>query len=119
MELVTSLGADAVIDYTKEDVAKSGTLYDVIFDAVPAAMIDRKSLKLKCQKSLAHDGRYIAIDDGRPEFSTQGLQLLKELQEAGKFKPVIDRCYPLEQIAEAHRYVEKGHKKGNVIITIS
>ena len=119
LELVKSLGADVVVDYTKEDFTNRGELYDIIFDAVPAGMINRKSLKLRCQKTIAPDGKFIAIDDGRPKFSTEGLLFLKELLETGKYIPVIDRVYPLEQIAEAHRYVEKGHKKGNVIIKIN
>jgi NADPH:quinone reductase-like Zn-dependent oxidoreductase len=119
VELVKSLGADTVVDYIKEDFTETGELYDVIFDAVPAGMTDRTSLKLKCKKALTSNGKYISIDDGRPEFSIEGLILLNELLETGKIKPVIDRCYPLEQIAEAHRYVELGHKKGNVVITVS
>jgi NADPH:quinone reductase-like Zn-dependent oxidoreductase len=118
LELVKSLGADTVIDYTKEDFTETGELYDVIFDAVPAGMVNRKSVKLKCKKALTSNGKYISIADGRPEFSIEGLILLNELLETGKIKPVIDRCYPLEQIAEAHRYVELGHKKGNVVITV-
>src|SRR5665647_23038 len=117
VELVKSLGADTVIDYTKEDFSETGELYDVIFDAVPAGMMDRTSLKFKCEKALTSNGKYISIADGRPGFSIEGLILLNELLETGKIKPVIDRCYPLEQIAEAHRYVELGHKKGNVVIT--
>jgi NADPH:quinone reductase-like Zn-dependent oxidoreductase len=118
VELVKSLGADTVIDYTKEDFTETGELYDIIFDAVPAGMMDRTSLKLKCKKALTSNGKYISITEGRPEFNIEGLILLNELLETGKIKPVIDRCYPLEQIAEAHRYVELGHKKGNVIITV-
>jgi NADPH:quinone reductase-like Zn-dependent oxidoreductase len=118
VELVKFLGADTVIDYTKEDFTETGDLFDIIFDAVPAGMMDRTSLKLKCKKALTSNGKYISIADGRPEFSIEGLILLNELLETGKIKPVIDRCYPLEQIAEAHRYVELGHKKGNVVITV-
>ena len=118
LDLVKSLGADTVIDYTKEDFAIGVELYDIIFDAVPAGMINRTSLKSKCKKALTSNGKYISIDDGRPEFSIEGLILLNKLLETGKIKPVIDRCYPLEQIAEAHRYVELGHKKGNVVITL-
>ena len=118
LELVKSLGADTVIDYTKEDFANAGELYDIIFDAVPAGMVNRRSLESKCKKALTPNGKYISIDDGRPEFSIEGLILINELLETGKIKPVIDRCYPLEQIAEAHRYVELGHKKGNVVITV-
>jgi NADPH:quinone reductase-like Zn-dependent oxidoreductase len=118
VKLVKSLGADAVIDYTKEDFADSGELYDIIFDSVPAGMMNRQDLKNKSKKALTANGKYISINDGRPEFSIEGLILLNELLVTGKIKPVIDRCYPLEQIAEAHRYVELGHKKGNVVITV-
>jgi NADPH:quinone reductase-like Zn-dependent oxidoreductase len=116
LELVKSLGADNVIDYTKENFTNKGELYDFVFDAVGK----RKSskLKLQCKKSLTQNGKYISVDEGTPRINIDYLILLKELIETGNIKPVIDRFYPLEQIAEAHRYVDKGHKKGNVIITI-
>jgi NADPH:quinone reductase-like Zn-dependent oxidoreductase len=116
LEFVKSLGADEVIDYTKEEFTKREELYDFIFDAVGK----RKSSKLKllCKEALTPNGKYISVDDGTPKIDIEYLLLLKELIEIGEIKPVIDRCYTLEQIAEAHRYVDKGHKKGNVVITV-
>ena len=116
MDLVKSLGADSVIDYTQEDATTGGERYDFIFDAVGT----RKSspFKLACQKALTSSGKSISVDDGSPKIHLEDLLFLTELVEAGKLKPVMDRCYPLEQMVEAHRYVETGHKKGNVVIMV-
>ncbi|MCW3998316.1 MAG: NAD(P)-dependent alcohol dehydrogenase [Candidatus Bathyarchaeota archaeon] len=139
LELVRSLGADHVIDYTKEDFTKCGEAYDIVFDAVSKSSFSR------CKKLLTQKGIYLSAYPGlthilqvlwtkkigskKAKFTATGLlpvterlAFLKEIMglvEAGKIKNVIDRIYPWEQIADAHRYVEKGHKKGSVIITVA
>jgi NADPH:quinone reductase-like Zn-dependent oxidoreductase len=115
LELVESLGADTVIDYTREDFLKRPDLYDLIFDAVPAV---HRTVSLRDKGALTPAGRYVSVTDGSPKLGVEGLTLLRELTEAGRIRPVIDRTYTLEQIVEAHRYVDKGHKKGNVVITV-
>jgi 2-desacetyl-2-hydroxyethyl bacteriochlorophyllide A dehydrogenase len=129
IEMVKSLGAHKVIDYTKDDFTKNGQTYDVIFDTVIKTSFSR------CKRSLKQGGIYITVDwplitalwtsivgSRKVVFGIanriEDLTFLRELIEAGKLKSVIDRRYPLEQAAEAHRYVEKGHKKGNVVITL-
>jgi NADPH:quinone reductase-like Zn-dependent oxidoreductase len=116
LALVRSLGADSVIDYMKEDISTRGALYDFILDAV--GKNKSSNFKLQCKNLLAEKGKYISVDDGSPKASVEDLILLRELVEAGRLKPVIDCSYPLEQMVEAHRYVDKGHKKGNVVITV-
>ncbi|MFC2138253.1 NAD(P)-dependent alcohol dehydrogenase [Bacteroidota bacterium] len=116
IEMVKSLGADAVIDYTKEDVLDNKENFDFILDAVGKAK--KSTFKSQCKKLLSAKGKYISVDDGSPKTSIEDLNLLKKLVEEGNLKPVIDRTYTLEQMAEAHAYVDKGHKKGNVIISV-
>lgn len=133
LEMVKLLGADKVIDYTKEDFTLNGEVYDIIFDAVS------KSSFSKCKNSLKKKGYfldavlpfsglvglYYYLTTGRKVIGGSGaeraedLVFLRKLAEEGSLKPVIDRDYPLEEIIEAHRYVEKGHKKGNVVIIIN
>ena len=139
LELVKSLGAHQVIDYTREDFTRAGRTYDIIFDAVGVSSFAR------CQNSLTQSGVYVTTvptpdflfhvlrtsrsRGRRAAFVAPGLRsasdkakdltFLKELSEAGKLSSVIDRSYRLDQIREAHRYVETGHKKGNVVILVN
>jgi NADPH:quinone reductase-like Zn-dependent oxidoreductase len=133
LELVKSLGADRVIDYTREDFTKNGEVYDVIFDAV-----GKHSFSL-CKGSLKPGGAYVATDGLRnallalwtsrigdkkvlfpmpPHYTKRNVVFFKELIEAGRFRAVIDRCYPLEEVVEATRYVETEHKTGNVVLIV-
>jgi len=133
LELLKSLGADKVFDYTKEDFTKNGEIYDVIFDAVGKSSfsssirsLKKKGIYLLASPGLSHmvRGPWTSMTSskkvvyGAVGWKTEDLVFLKELVEAGKLKSVIDRRYPLEQIAEAHRYVDKGQKIGNVVITV-
>jgi 2-desacetyl-2-hydroxyethyl bacteriochlorophyllide A dehydrogenase len=134
LEMVKSLGADKVIDYTKEDFTQSGQTYDVIYETVGKSSFSRNLSSLK-EKGIYLSGSAGLLQSVQmawtsmigskkiifgPGFgSKEDLIFLKELIEAGKIKPVIDRRYPLEQIAEAHRYADTGHKKGNVVITVA
>jgi NADPH:quinone reductase-like Zn-dependent oxidoreductase len=115
--LVRLLGAERVLDYTTEEKLDSGQRYDLVFDAVGNAK--SSPLKVQCQSALTPNGTYLSVDDGRPQVQTEGLRFLKDQVEAGRFQAVIDRRYPLEQMADAHRYVETGHKQGNVVITVA
>ena len=134
IELVKSFGADHVIDYTTTDFTQNGENYDLILDTVA------KTPFMACENSLTPKGAYLAVAGGIKEMrqslgngrrggkkviagtsseSQDNLIFIKGLVEAGKLKPVIDRCYPLEEIVEAHRYVDSGRKKGNVVISVS
>ena len=133
VELVRSLGANTVIDYTREDFTRNGRTYDIIFDTVSKSSFHR------CKGSLEKNGCYLPtvgltnyvlalwtsvvggkrVKSGMSISKADALIFIKDLVEAGEIRPVIDKRYPLEQTAEAHRYVEKGHKRGNVVITIS
>ena len=111
LEMVKSLGADNAIDYTREDLSKYGSDYDIVFDAV-----DKLPASLG-KKLLVDKGIYVKAG-AEGNVSIKDFDFLRELVEEGKLRTIIDRTYPLEQIVEAHRYVEKGHKKGHVVITV-
>jgi len=113
LEMVKSLGADRVIDYTTEDFSTRGERYDVIFDTLG------KCPKSMYSKALAPNGTYVTIAKLSTKQTMEEFIFIKGLIEAGELIAVIDRHYPLEKVAEAHRYVDTGHKKGNVIITVS
>jgi NADPH:quinone reductase-like Zn-dependent oxidoreductase len=133
IEVVKSLGADKVVDYTKEDFTRTGETYDIIFDTVG------KSSFADCRKALKSNGKYVVtvmtfkiiLESLLPKFGnkkkvifamslnkTEALNFIRTLIEEGKLKAIIDRQYPLEELREAHAYVEKGHKKGNVVISV-
>jgi len=113
LDLVKSLGADTVLDYTKEDFTSKEETYDVIFDAVA------KLIPSKAKKVLNQKGVYLSvIKDSPARIFAEDLLQIKEIIEQGKLKAQIDKTYSLDDIVEAHKYVEKGHKKGNVLVTI-
>jgi NADPH:quinone reductase-like Zn-dependent oxidoreductase len=116
VEMVKNLGADYVIDYTKQDSVPVGVYYDFMLDSV--GTFKTSNLKKACKCALSSNGKYVSIDNGDLKLDSQRLNKIKEFVESGYMKPVLDRCYPLEEIVEAHRYVEKGHKKGGVAITV-
>ena len=116
LDLVRSLGAVRVIDYTRDDFTGDGPIYDVVFDAVA------KVAPSHARKALKTTGVYLNVhkdSDASAKVRSAELLVLKELIEAGKLRPVVDRVYPLAQIVEAHRYVDQGHKRGNVVITVA
>jgi NADPH:quinone reductase-like Zn-dependent oxidoreductase len=115
-ELVQSLGANHLLDYTTADAPPPGARYDFIFDAVGKSKTS--TFKENCQKALAPGGQYSSVDSGNPQNSLAEMETLKELVETGRFKAVIDRSYPLAEMAAAHHYVDQGHKKGNVVINV-
>jgi NADPH:quinone reductase-like Zn-dependent oxidoreductase len=113
LETVSSLGADRVLDYTKEDFSEQKERYDIVFDAVG------KSSKSNCRKVLAEGGSYVTVGGlDAAKVRLEDLNFLITLVESGKIRPYIDKCYPLEQISEAHAYADTGHKTGNVVIQI-
>jgi NADPH:quinone reductase-like Zn-dependent oxidoreductase len=116
-QFVKSLGADKVLDYTKNDSITHLEEYDFIIDT--AGIYKTSELKKACAKRLTKNGKYGSIDDGALLLQSDRLNRITELVESGKIKPVNDRIYPFEQIVEAHTYVETGHKRGNVAITVN
>jgi NADPH:quinone reductase-like Zn-dependent oxidoreductase len=117
LDLVASLGATRVIDYTREDFTDGAERYDLVLDAVGK----RKSAAAlrRCRQVLAPGGACVSIDDGTPKLLREDLVLLGELATKGEIRPVIDRTYALDDIVEAHRYVDNGHKRGNVVVAVT
>lgn len=113
-ELVKSLGADIVWDYTKQNTLPEGTRYHFMLDAVGRSKTSK--LKVACRKALLSKKNYASIDDGDLKLVAHRLNRVRELTEQGVLKPVLDRSYPIEEIVAAHRYVQLGHKKGGVAI---
>lgn len=116
-DLVKSLGSDKELDYTDEDAANRIETYKLVFDAV--GEIKSSGLKESARKSLSETGKYISVDDGSPKLLAENLDMVRKLIEAGHIRAVIDSTYSLEQMVEAHRYVDGGHKKGNVVISVT
>jgi NADPH:quinone reductase-like Zn-dependent oxidoreductase len=116
LELVTSLGADRVIDYTNEHSLDPGAHFDFVLDAVGKRKTSE--LKRRCRRALSPGGTYVSIDDGKLLLEAKRLDLMRELVGAGHIRPVVDRCYPFDEMVEAHRYVERGHKTGGVAVTV-
>jgi NADPH:quinone reductase-like Zn-dependent oxidoreductase len=117
LELARSLGADRVFDYTRQHSLGSGEHFDFVLDAVGKRKTSE--LKKQCKQALSPGGIYVSIDDGNLLLEAKRLDLMRELVEGGQIRPVVDRCYPFEEMVEAHRYVERGHKTGGVAITVA
>jgi NADPH:quinone reductase-like Zn-dependent oxidoreductase len=115
-ELVRSLGAEEVLDYTRVDAPPPGARYDVVLDSVGGSK--SSPLKRACRKALKPDGRSVSIDDGNLELSSPRLERITALVQAGTLTPVLGATYPLDDIVDAHRFVEAGHKRGGVAISI-
>lgn len=115
--LVESLGADRLLDYTAQDTLDPGESFDLVLDAVGRQKTSR--LKAACRRALAPGGRYVSIDDGSLLPDSARLDRVRRLVEAGHVRPVLDRCYPFEELADAHRYVGQGHKRGGVAVTVA
>ena len=117
VDLVRSLGADKTLDYTRKDSISRLEAYDFVLDAVGKARTSE--LKQALRTRMPDKRKFVSIDDGPLLLSSDRLNRIRELVEAGIVRPVTDRCFPLEQIIDAHRYVERGHKRGNVAITVN
>jgi NADPH:quinone reductase-like Zn-dependent oxidoreductase len=116
LDLVTSLGADDVLDYSRVQAPPPGAVYTVMLDSVGG--LKSSKLKTACRRALAPGGRYVSIDDGQLQLSSERLNRLTTLIESGVLTPVLGRTYPLDEIVEAHRFVERGHKQGGVAVSI-
>ncbi len=116
LNFMKELGADVILDYTKQDYVPEGEKYDLIVDSV--GKMKKSKIKIACRQAISLNGKYVSIDDESLKLDSSRLNKIKDFTESGIMHPVLDRCYPFSALVKAHQYVEKGHKKGGVAVTV-